>query len=217
MNKDKLIIKLEEVCGKDYTISTHSELVAFESDGLTGYRIKPFCVVLPASTNEVSETIKLCDKYEIPFVPRGSGTGLSGGALPTKDGIVIALTRMNNILDVDIDNQRVVVEPGVVNLQVTKVVEKWGYYYAPDPSSQVVCSIGGNVAENSGGVHCLKYGVTSNHVLGLEVVLPSGEIVQLGRKTLASPVYDLVGLFVGSEEISGLVTKMSIKVVRKAK
>ena len=215
MNKDKFISNLEEICGKDYTISTHSELVAFECDGLTGYRIKPFCVVLPASTNEVSETIKLCDKHEIPFVPRGSGTGLSGGALPTKDGIVISLTRMNNILDVDIDNQRVVVEPGVVNLQVTKAVEKWGYYYAPDPSSQVVCSIGGNVAENSGGVHCLKYGVTSNHVLGLEAVLPSGQIVQLGGKALDPPGYDLIGLFVGSEGLLGIVTKITLKIIRK--
>jgi glycolate oxidase len=215
MGKDKFIKNLEEICGKDHTISSHSELVAFECDGLTGYRVKPFCVVLPDSTDEVSGVIKLCHENEVPFVPRGSGTGLSGGALPTEEGIVISLSRMSNILDVDIDNQRVVVEPGVFNLQVTKAVEKWGYYYAPDPSSQVVCSIGGNVAENSGGVHCLKYGVTSNHVVGLEAVLPTGEIVQLGGKTLDPPGYDLVGLFVGSEGLLGIVTKITLKIIRK--
>ncbi|NIP37662.1 MAG: FAD-binding protein [Candidatus Dadabacteria bacterium] len=215
MDKDKFILDLEGMCGKEYTISSHSELVAFECDGLTGYRVKPFCVVLPATTGEVSEVIKLCYENDVPFVPRGSGTGLSGGALPVDDGIVISLSRMTNILDVDIENQRVVVEPGVINLQVTKAVENWGYYYAPDPSSQVVCSIGGNVAENSGGVHCLKYGVTSNHVLGLEAVLPTGEVVELGGKTLDPPGYDLVGLFVGSEGLLGIVTKITLKIIKK--
>lgn len=215
MDNEKIISEIEGICGREYTISEHSELVAYECDGLTGYRVKPFCVVLPATTGEVSEVIKLCYENDVPFVPRGSGTGLSGGALPVDDGIVISLTRMNKILDVDIENQRVVVEPGVINIQVTKAVEEWGYYYAPDPSSQVVCSIGGNVAENSGGVHCLKYGVTSNHVLGLETVLPTGEVVQLGGKTLDPPGYDLVGLIVGSEGLLGIVTKITLKIIRK--
>src|SRR3990170_176748 len=148
-------------------------------------------------------------------VPRGAGTGLSGGALPVEEGLVISLSRMNQILEIDIPNQRVVVEPGVINLWVTNAVSSSGYYYAPDPSSQLVCTIGGNVAENSGGVHCLKYGVTTNHVLGLEVVLPDGEIVEVGGKTLDHPGYDLLGLFVGSEGLLGIVTKVTLRILRK--
>lgn len=213
--KLEFIKKLETILDKQYVLSSLSELVAYESDGLTGYRIKPFCVTLPRTSQEISEILKLCYQFEIPFVPRGSGTGLSGGALPTEEGIVIVLTRMNKILEVDIKNQRVIVEPGVINIDVTNAVKKWGYYYAPDPSSQVVCTIGGNVAENSGGIHCLKYGVTTNHVLGLEVVLPDGSIVQLGGKSLDPPGYDLVGLMVGSEGLLGIVTKVILKIIRK--
>lgn len=207
--------KLLKILNPGGLISSDDELIVYECDGLTGYRIKPIFVVLPKSASEVSEIIKLCNSENVPFVPRGAGTGLSGGALPTEEGIVISLSRMNRILEVDIPNQRVVVEPGVVNLSVTNAVSGSGYYYAPDPSSQLVCTIGGNVAENSGGVHCLKYGVTTNHVLGLEAVLPDGEIVELGGKTPDHPGYDIVGLFVGSEGLLGIVTKVVLKIVRK--
>jgi glycolate oxidase len=207
--------KLLQILDPHGVISSPDELIVYECDGLTRYRIKPIFVVLPKSAKEVSEIIKLCNKENIPFVPRGAGTGLSGGALPIEDGIVISLSRMNRILEIDIPNQRVVVEPGVVNIWVTNAVSSSGYYYAPDPSSQLVCTIGGNVAENSGGVHCLKYGVTTNHVLGLEVVLPDGEIVEFGGKTLDHPGYDLVGLLVGSEGLLGIVTKVVLKIIRK--
>jgi glycolate dehydrogenase FAD-linked subunit len=203
------------ILGPDGVIFSPEELIAYECDGLTGYKIRPIFVVLPRSAKEVSEVIKLCDRENIPFVPRGAGTGLSGGALPAEDGVVISLSRMNRILEIDIPNQRVVAEPGVVNLWVTNAVGGSGYYYAPDPSSQLVCTIGGNVAENSGGVHCLKYGVTTNHVLGLEVVLPDGEIVEFGGKTLDHPGYDLVGLFVGSEGLLGIVTKVVLRILRR--
>ncbi|HXG30506.1 MAG TPA: FAD-linked oxidase C-terminal domain-containing protein [Thermodesulfobacteriota bacterium] len=207
--------RLIRILDSDGVISSPDELVVYECDGLTGYRIRPVFVVLPRSAREVSEIVRLCNSENIPFVPRGAGTGLSGGALPTEEGIVISLSRMNRILEVDIPNQRVVVEPGVVNLWVTDAVSSSGYYYAPDPSSQPVCTIGGNVAENSGGVHCLKYGVTTNHVLGLEVVLPDGEIIEIGGKTLDHPGYDLVGLFVGSEGLLGIVTKVVLRIIRK--
>jgi len=213
--KENFSDRLIEILGKDGVISSPDELIAYECDALTVYSIQPISVVLPRTAKEVSEVIKLCNKENIPFVPRGAGTGLSGGALPTEEGIVISLSRMNKILEVDIDNQRVVVEPGVANLWVSNAVESSGYYYAPDPSSQSVCTIGGNVAENSGGVHCLKYGVTTNHILGLEVVLPDGEIVEFGGKALESPGYDLVGLFVGSEGLLGIVTKVILRVIRK--
>jgi len=159
--------------------------------------------------------MKMCYDENVPFVPRGAGTGLSGGALPTDEGIVISLARMNRIIEVDIPNERVVVEPGVTNLSVTNAVSSYGYYYAPDPSSQIVCTIGGNVAENSGGVHCLKYGVTANHVLGLEVVLPDGEIIETGGKTLDHPGYDIMGLVVGSEGLLGIVTKITLRIIKK--
>lgn len=207
--------RLLRILDPDGVISSPDELIVYECDALTGYRIKPIFVVLPKSAREVSEIIKLCNQENIPFVPRGAGTGLSGGALPTEEGIVISLSRMNRILEIDVPNQRVVVEPGVVNLWVTNAVSDSGYYYAPDPSSQLVCTIGGNVAENSGGLHCLKYGVTTNHVLGLEVVLPDGEIVTLGGKTQDHPGYDLVGIFVGSEGLLGIVTKVVLRIIRK--
>lgn len=214
--KSRFKHKLVEILGPEGVISSPDELVAYECDGLTSYRIKPLFVVLPRSAREVSEVVKLCSAENVPFVPRGAGTGLSGGALPVEDGVLISLSRMNRILEVDIVNQRVVVEPGVVNIWVTNAVSDRGYYYAPDPSSQIVCTIGGNVAENSGGVHCLKYGVTANHVLGLEVVLPDGEIIEFGgRKTLDSPGYDITGIFVGSEGLLGIVTKVILRIVRK--
>lgn len=215
-NKKINILKdLEEILDDRFIIKSESELIAYECDGLTGYKIMPSLVVLPGSSEEVSEIIKICNKHNTPFVPRGSGTGLSGGALPVENGIVVSLSRMNRILDVDIENQRVTAEPGVINVEVTKAVEKWGYYYAPDPSSQIVCTIGGNVAENSGGVHCLKYGVTTNHVTGLEMVLPDGEIITLGGKAVDPPGYDLTSLVVGSEGLLGIVTKVTLRIIRK--
>ena len=207
--------KLTRILGKDGVIYADDELVAYDADALTGYRIKPLFVVLPKTTGEVSQVLRLCNEENVPFVPRGAGTGLSGGALPTEEGIVIGLSRMNRILEVDIPNERVVVEPGVTNLSVTGAVSAYGYYYAPDPSSQIVCTIGGNVAENSGGVHCLKYGVTTNHVLGLEIVLPGGEVITSGGKSSEHPGYDLTGLMVGSEGLLGIVTKITLRIVKK--
>jgi len=213
--KSRIASELIEILGTDAVISSEDELIAYESDGLTGYRVKPVFVVLPSSTEQVSQVVKLCNREEMPFVPRGAGTGLSGGALPSREGIVVSLSRMNRILEVDIPNRVVVVEPGVVNISVTNAVSAEGFYYAPDPSSQIVCTIGGNVAENSGGVHCLKYGVTTNHVLGVEMVLPDGVIVKLGGMTLESFGYDLLSLVVGSEGLLGIVTKVFLRIIKK--
>ncbi len=213
--KSFIASELVKILGPEAVISEEDELIAYESDGLTGYRVKPFFVVLPSDCKQVSQVVKLCNREKIPFVPRGAGTGLSGGALPSKEGIVISLSKMNRILDVDIPNRVVTVEPGVVNISVTEAVSSEGFYYAPDPSSQIVCTIGGNVAENSGGVHCLKYGVTTNHVLGVEMVLPDGEVVTLGGATQENLGYDLLSLVVGSEGLLGIVTKVFLKIVKK--
>jgi len=175
----------------------------------------PSAVVLPSTAEQVRQIVQYCYVEDVPFVARGSGTGLSGGALPVEGGIVISLSRLNRILDVDIPNARVTVEPGVINAHVTAVVAPYGYFYAPDPSSQSVCTIGGNVAENSGGAHCLKYGFTTNHVLGLEVVLPDGSFATFGGKTPDAPGYDLCGVFVGSEGTLGIATKIILRVVKK--
>lgn len=207
--------KLVKILGKKFVISKEDELIAYECDGLTGYRVKPIFVVLPSTTDQVSKVVKLCHDEKIPFVPRGAGTGLSGGSLPVEEGIVISLARMNKILDIDIPNRAVVVEPGVVNAWVTNEVSPEGYYYAPDPSSQIVCTIGGNVAENSGGVHCLKYGVTVNHVLGLEMVLSNGDIIEMGGKVQENFGYDLLSMVVGSEGLLGIVTKVTLKIIKK--
>jgi glycolate oxidase len=196
-------------------IASPEELRTYECDGLTNFRVVPDAVVLPDSTEEVQAILRICHRERIPFVARGSGTGLSGGALPVAGGIVISLARMNRILEVDLPNARVVVEPGVINLEVTARVAPAGYFYAPDPSSQSVCSIGGNVAENSGGAHCLKYGFTTTHVLALEVVLPDGTLAHLGKKTLDAPGYDLAGVFVGSEGTLGVATKITLRVVKR--
>jgi glycolate oxidase len=196
-------------------ISSPEELHTYESDGLTNFRAMPLAVLLPKSTAEVQAIVRLCHREKIPFVARGSGTGLSGGALPVVNGIVISLARMNRILEVDLPNARVVVEPGVINLDVTGRIAHEGYFYAPDPSSQSVCTIGGNVAENSGGAHCLKYGFTTTHVLGLEVVLPDGSLIHPGGKTLDAPGYDLAGVFVGSEGTLGIATKVILRIVKR--
>jgi glycolate oxidase len=196
-------------------ITEPSQLHTYECDGLTNLHVLPLAVLLPKSTAEVQAIVRICSRENIPFVARGSGTGLSGGALPVEGGIVISLARMNRILDVDIPNARVVVEPGVINAEVTQRVAPHGFFYAPDPSSQSVCSIGGNVAENSGGAHCLKYGFTTTHVLGLEVVLPDGSLVHLGSRAVDRPGYDLLGVFVGSEGTLGIATKVVLRVVKK--
>jgi glycolate oxidase len=196
-------------------ISSPEELHTYECDGLTNLRVLPRAVLLPTSTDQVQAIVRICHRERIPFVARGSGTGLSGGALPVENGLVISLARMNRILEVDFPNARVVVEPGVINLDVTGRIEHNEYFYAPDPSSQSICSIGGNVAENSGGAHCLKYGFTTTHVLGLEVVLPDGTLVHFGGKTLDAPGYDLAGVFVGSEGTLGIATKIILRIVKR--
>jgi glycolate oxidase len=215
LNRDRLIRRMLDALGPEGVIHAREQLRTYECDGLTSYRVIPTLVVLPRSAAEVQAAVRVCYEEAVPFVARGSGTGLSGGALPVEDGVLISLARMRRILEVDIPNQRVVVEPGVINLWVTQEVAPHGYYYAPDPSSQLVCSIGGNVAENSGGAHCLKYGFTTNHVTGLEVVLPDGEMVHLGGKAPDTPGYDLVGAFVGSEGTLGIATKITLRIVRK--
>jgi len=196
-------------------IEEPEQLRTYECDGLTGHRMVPALVVLPETTVQVQAVVRACHDAGVPFVARGAGTGLSGGALPVADGVVIALTRMNRILEVDLDGARIVVQPGVTNLQVTEAVIGDGFYYAPDPSSQQVCTIGGNVAENSGGAHCLKYGFTVNHVTGLTVVLPDGELVRLGGRPLESPGPDLLGVFVGSEGTLGIATEITLRLLRR--
>jgi glycolate oxidase len=207
--------ELRSVLGPHGLITSPEEARTYECDGLTNFRVMPLAVVLPTSAEEVQAVVRICHRERIPFVARGSGTGLSGGALPVKNGIVISLARMNRILEVDLANQRVVVEPGVINLNVTARVAPDGYFYAPDPSSQSVCSIGGNVAENAGGAHCLKYGFTTTHVLALEVVLPDGTLAHFGSKTLDAPGYDLAGVFVGSEGTLGVATKVTLRIVKR--
>ena len=193
-------------------IEEPEQLRTYECDGLTGHRMIPALVVLPETTEQVQAVVRACQAARVPFVARGAGTGLSGGALPVADGVVIALTRMNRILEVDLEGARIVVQPGVTNLQVTEAVIGDGFYYAPDPSSQQVCTIGGNVAENSGGAHCLKYGFTVNHVLGLLLVLPDGETVRLSAD---APGPDLLGVFVGSEGTLGIATEITLRLLRR--
>jgi len=211
----RILEQFREIVGSAGLITQPEELHTYECDGLTNFRVMPAAVILPATAEQVQRAVGLCYRERIPFVARGSGTGLSGGALPIEKGVVISLARLNRILEVDIPNARVVVEPGVINAEVTQRVAAEGFFYAPDPSSQQVCSIGGNVAENSGGAHCLKYGFTTTHVLGLEVVLPDGSLVHLGGQTLDSPGYDLSGVFVGSEGTLGIATKIILRIVKR--
>jgi glycolate oxidase len=211
-----LAAELRRTLGDDAVISEASELRTYESDALTAHRQTPALVTLPRTTAQVQAIVRLCAREGIPFVPRGSGTGLSGGALPVAGGVLISLARMREILSVDLANQRVVAQPGVINLWITQRVTADGYSYAPDPSSQQVCSLGGNVAENSGGAHCLKYGFTVNHVLGMKVVLPDGELVELGGPTLDPPGYDLTGVLVGSEGTLAIATEITVRIVRRA-
>jgi glycolate oxidase len=213
--KARIVRELEKIVGPNAAIHKEEELRVYECDGATIFRALPDIVVLPTTPRQVAEIVKLCHRERLTFVPRGAGTGLSGGALAIEGGIIIGLNRMTRILDVDIPNQRAVVESGVVNIWLAQKISGDGYYYAPDPASQTACTIGGNVAENAGGVHTPKYGVTTNHVLGLEVVLPSGETIEIGGKVLDPPGYDLVGLFVGSEGTFGIATKVTVRILHK--
>jgi glycolate oxidase len=205
----------EAIVGPDAVLTDPDELLVYESDGLTILRAMADVVVFPRSTAEVAACVKLANREGLPFVARGAGTGLAGGCLPAEGGLVIALTRMTRILEVDYENQLAVVEPGVVNLHLSQALAARGYYYAPDPSSQLACTIGGNVANNSGGPHTLKYGVTANHVLGLEVVLPDGEVVWLGGRLREPLGYDLTGVFVGSEGTFGIATQVVVRILRR--
>ena len=212
LDADGLIGRLAEICGPEGTVTHPHQLRTYESDGLLQYKSVPRAAALPGSAEEVRDVVRACHEAGVPWVARGAGTGLSGGALPHEEGVLIVLSRLRRILEVDLENQRVVAEPGVTNLEISKAVGPT-HFYPPDPSSQVVCSIGGNVAENSGGAHCFKYGFTTNYVTGLEVVLPDGEVVMLGGKELDAPGYDLLGAFVGSEGTLGVVTKIVLRVV----
>jgi glycolate oxidase len=212
MDVAELVDELITICGSDGVVSDAVARRTYESDGLLQYKVQPGAVVLPTTTEQVSRVIALCHRNEIPWVARGSGTGLSGGALPVADGVLIVLSRMRRILEVDLVNQRVVLEPGVTNREISMAVSPT-HFYPPDPSSQVVCSIGGNIAENSGGLHCFKYGFTTNYVAGLEVVLSDGQIVELGGKELDAPGYDLIGAFVGSEGTLGIATRITLRIV----
>ena len=207
--------ELEAIVGPGAVLSDPDELLVYESDGLTLFRALADFVVFPTSSEHVAAIVRLANREGLPFVARGAGTGLSGGCLPAEGGLVLSMMRMNRVLEVDYENQFAVVEPGLVNLHLSSKVGPRGYYYAPDPSSQQACTIGGNIAENSGGPHTLKYGVTTNHVLGLEVVLPDGEIVWLGGRTRDGHGYDLAGVFVGSEGTFGIATKIALRILRK--
>ncbi len=208
------VLETQGILGARHVISEPEQLRVYECDGLTGHRAIPELVVLPGSTEDVQAVVQACNREGVPFVARGAGTGLSGGATPLAGGLVVSLARMNRILEIDLASQRIVVEPGVANLDVTRAVAGEGFFYAPDPSSQQVCTIGGNVAENSGGAHCLKNGFTAHHVTGVTLVLPDGELVELGGKALDPDGPDLLGVVVGSEGTLGIVTRITLRLVR---
>ncbi|MEO8559481.1 MAG: FAD-linked oxidase C-terminal domain-containing protein, partial [Rhodospirillales bacterium] len=211
----ELIAGLKAIVPAANLVADQDGMRPYECDALSAYRTMPMVVVLPEDTAQVSAILKLCQALAIKVVPRGGGTSLSGGSLPLADGVLLALGKFNRVLETDFVNRCAVVQPGVTNLGITKAVEHAGFYYAPDPSSQIACSIGGNVAENSGGVHCLKYGLTTNNLLGVEFVLMNGEIVRFGGKHLDAPGYDLLGLITGSEGLLGVVTEVTVRLLRK--
>ncbi len=213
--RDDLIIALRQIVPGEGVIADDAGMRVYESDGLPAYRQIPLAVVLPDTVAQISAILRLCDEWGVKVVPRGAGTSLSGGALPLADGIILGLGKFNQILEIDYDNRAVRVQPGVTNLGISQAVDGEGFYYAPDPSSQIACSIGGNVAENAGGVHCLKYGVTTNNLLGLEMVLLSGEVIRLGGKHLDSGGYDLMGLLTGSEGLLGVITEVTVRILKK--
>ncbi len=208
------IAELRAIVGDEDVIADPDRLLAYECDGLGIYKHRPSAVVFPESTEEVARIVTVLGRHRIPFLARGAGTGLSGGAVAVDGGVILELARMNRILEIDYENQRAVVEPGVINLTLTRAVADAGYFYAPDPSSQMACTLGGNVAENAGGPHCLKYGMTVHHILGLEVVLPDGTIVTLGGHGTDAVGYDLLGVFIGSEGTLGIATKITVRLTQ---
>ena len=213
MDKRELILELIGIVGSKHVLLAKEDVIVYEQDGSI-FQVMPEMVVVPANIEEIAAVAKVAQRAAVPIVPRGSGTGLAGGAVPAEGGIVLSLSRLNRILKVDLENRLAIVEPGVINVDVTKVVAGDGFFYAPDPSSQAACSIGGNVANNSGGPHTLAYGVTTNHVLGVEIVLDSGDVVWLGGEVPDTPGYDLCGVFVGSEGTMGVVTKVAVKLMQ---
>ena len=211
----EIVAALRAIVPGEGVIDDPNALRPYESDGLTAYRQPPMVVVLPETTAQVSAILAWCHANRVKVVPRGSGTSLSGGALPLADGVLLGLGKFKRVLDIDYDDRVAVVEPGVTNLAITRAVEDRGFYYAPDPSSQIACSIGGNVAENSGGVHCLKYGLTTNNVLGCELVMMDGEVVRLGGRQLDPAGLDLIGIVVGSEGLLGVGTEVTVRILPK--
>jgi len=211
--RQEIATALREIVPGEGVIVDEDALRPYESDGLTAYKTLPLIVVLPETKDQVSQVMRYCHENAIKVVPRGAGTSLSGGALPLADGIILGLGKFKKILEIDYDNRCAVVQPGVTNLGITDAVREDGFYYAPDPSSQIACTIGGNIAENSGGVHCLKYGLTTNNVLGLEIVMMDGEIVRIGGKHLDSEGYDMLGLLTGSEGLLGVVTEVTVRLL----
>lgn len=213
--RDRIVADLKAIVPGEGVVDATNQMRAFETDGLTAYRQLPLVVVLPETVTQVSRILKYCESNGIRVVPRGSGTSLSGGALPLEDAVLLVMSRFNKVLDIDYANRTAVVQPGVTNLGITHAVEGKGFYYAPDPSSQIACSIGGNVAENAGGVHCLKYGLTTNNVLGIEMVLINGDVVRLGGQHLDAEGYDILGLMTGSEGLLGVVTEVTVRILQK--
>jgi glycolate oxidase len=213
--RDRIVAALRAIVPGEGVIAAERELRPYESDGLTAYRQLPMVVVLPETTEQVAQVLRYCHGEGIKVVPRGAGTSLSGGALPLADGVLLGMAKFNRIREIDFENRVAVVEPGVTNLAVSNAVAHAGFYYAPDPSSQIACTIGGNVAENSGGVHCLKYGMTTNNVLGCEIVLITGEVLRLGGKYLDASGYDLLGVINGSEGLLGVVTEVTVRILKK--
>src|SRR5512132_4502199 len=213
--RERIVAALRAIVPGEGVIATERELRPYESDGLTAYRQLPMVVVLPGTTEQVADVLRYCHAEGIKVVPRGAGTSLSGGALPLADGVLLGMAKFSRIRESDFDNRVAVVEPGVTNLAVSNAVAHADFYYAPDPSSQIACSIGGNVAENSGGVHCLKYGMTTNNVLGCEIVLMSGEILRIGGKAAENSGYDLMGIITGSEGLLGVITEVTVRILQK--
>ena len=213
--RDSIVAALRQIVPGEGVIDSAAEMLPYESDGFTAYRQPPMVVVLPDTTEQVSQVLRYCHDNGIKVVPRGSGTSLSGGAMPLADAVLLGLGKFKRIREIDFDNRAVVTEPGVTNLAISQAVAHAGFYYAPDPSSQIACSIGGNIAENSGGVHCLKYGMTTNNVLGCEIVLITGEILRIGGKTAECAGYDLMGIITGSEGLLGVITEVTVRILQK--
>ncbi|WP_106752151.1 FAD-linked oxidase C-terminal domain-containing protein [Pannonibacter carbonis] len=213
--RDSIVAALKAIVPGEGVIDALTEMRPYETDALTAYRQMPLVVVLPETVDQVSRILRYCYENDVKVVPRGAGTSLSGGALPLADGVLMSMMKFNRILDIDFPNRAVIAQPGVTNLGITRAVEHEGFYYAPDPSSQIACSIGGNIAENSGGVHCLKYGLTTNNVLGLEMVLITGEVIRLGGKHMEAEGYDLLALMTGSEGLLGVVTEVTVRILQK--